>query len=82
MKEKLQNQISENNITLDAFAGEYRLSKSGEAKEKHMLCEEAIHFALDAFAGDYYDENNCVSSVSRKLFEIHSRLKEKFSRQK
>lgn len=82
MKEKLQNQISENNITLDAFAGEYRLSKSGEAKEKHMLCEEAIHFALDAFAGEYYDENNNVSSVSRKLFEIHSRLKEKFSRQK
>lgn len=52
MKENMKNQISENNITLDAFAG------------------------------DYYDENNNVSSVSRKLFEMRSRLKEALSRQK
>lgn len=82
MKENLKNQISENNLTLDAFAGEYRLSKSDEAKENKMLCEVVMHFSLDAFAGDYYDENNCVSSVSRKLFEMRSRLKEMISRQK
>lgn len=80
MKKKLQNQISENNIALDAFAGEYRLSKSGEAKEDKTLCEVVMRFSLDAFAGEYYDENNNVSSVSRKLFEMRSRLKEMISR--
>ncbi len=82
MKENMKNQISENNLALDAFAGEYRLSKSDEAKENKMLCEVVLHFALDAFAGEYYDENNNVSSVSRKLFEMRSRLKEALSRQK